>query len=120
MGKNQTVSVISGRSTMDNFKAVYKILATLEKAMDYEEFDVSQINHEAIGVSKERWTRYIEMMEDVGYIKGARVYKDLGGQKVELSDIKITLKGLEYLQENSLMRKAYNVVKGIKETVPMI
>ena len=58
---------------MDNFKAVYKILSTLEKAMDLPEFDISVIDYKAIGVSKERWSRYIEMMADVGYIKGVRV-----------------------------------------------
>ena len=40
---------------MDNFKAVYKILTALEKAMDLPEFDINQIGYEALGVSKERW-----------------------------------------------------------------
>ena len=53
---------------MDNFKAVYKILTALEKAMDCPEFDVSTIGPDALGVSEERWSRYIEMMADVGYI----------------------------------------------------
>lgn len=51
---------------MDNFKAVYKILSTLEKAMDLPEFDVSLIGADKLGVSEERWARYIEMMADVG------------------------------------------------------
>ena len=59
---------------MDNFKAVYKILTALEKAMDLPEFDIKTVRHERLGVSRERWARYIEMMADVGYIKGARVY----------------------------------------------
>ena len=29
----------------DNFKCIYKILKALEKAMDYSEFDISQIDH---------------------------------------------------------------------------
>ena len=28
---------------MDNFKAVYKILSALEKAMDYPEFDINDV-----------------------------------------------------------------------------
>ena len=51
---------------MDNFKAVYKILTALEKAMDLPEFDVMEIGPDALGVSKERWSRYLEMMADVG------------------------------------------------------
>lgn len=32
----------------------------------------------------------------------------------------ITLKGLEYLQENSMMQKIYKTMKGIKDVVPAI
>lgn len=104
---------------MDNFKAVYKILSSLEKAMDFPEFDVTTIRHEKLGVSKERWARYIEMMADVGYIKGVKVFTDIAGEtNVNCEDIRITLKGLEYLQENSIMRKICNAAKGLKEVTP--
>lgn len=65
---------------MDNFKAMYKILSTLEKAMDLPEFDISVISTEKLGVSKERWCRYIEMMSDVGYIKGVRIIECITGK----------------------------------------
>lgn len=104
---------------MDNFKAVYKILTALEKAMDCPEFDVSTIGPDALGVSEERWSRYIEMMADVGYIKGVTIRKDITGEmRVNASDMRITLKGLEYLQENTVMRKIYNATRGVKEIVP--
>lgn len=104
---------------MDNFKAVYKILSVLEKAMDLPEFDLEQIGPDALGVSEQRWGRYIEMMADVGYIKGADVRQTIDGEMmVDMDDLRITLKGLEYLQENSIMRKIYNAAKGIKEITP--
>ncbi len=104
---------------MDNFKAVYKILSTLEKAMDLPEFDLSQISAEKLGVSKERWAKYLEMMVDVGYIKGIRVYRDITDEiNIEDEGIRITLKGLEYLQENSIMKKLYKSAKGIVDLVP--
>ena len=103
---------------MDNFKAVYKILSVLEKSMDLEEVNMELIDHNALGVTKERWNRYIEMMLDVGYIKGASVKRDItGSMRVECSDMRITLKGLEYLQENSIMQRMYNAAKGIKEVI---
>ena len=106
---------------MDNFKAVYKILSALEKAMDYPEFDMEAIGPEQLGVSRERLGRYIEMMADVGYVKGVRVSHNILGETVaEVCDMRITLKGLEYLQENSLMRKAYNAVKGVKDITPRL
>lgn len=104
---------------MDNFKAVYKILTTLEKAMDYPEFDIEQIGSEALGVSAERWGRYVEMMADVGYIKGASVSRSITGDTIiNGKNIRITLKGLEYLQENSIMQKLYRTAKGIADIVP--
>lgn len=79
----------------------------------------SAINYKTLGVSKERWSRYIEMMVDVGYIKGVRVGTNITGETiVECDNIRITLKGLEYLQENSIMKKIYNAAKGIKEITP--
>lgn len=44
----------------DNFTCIYKILRALEKAMDCTEFDLSQIDHTTLEVSKERWAKYIE------------------------------------------------------------
>lgn len=104
---------------MDNFKAAYKILSQLEKDMDKPEPDIDKIDDEALCVSETRWIRYIEMMSDVGYIKGARIVRDITGDvSCDCSEMRITLKGLEYLQENSIMRKFYNAAKGIEEITP--
>ena len=86
--------------------------------MDCPEFDIEQVGADALDVSKERWNRYIEMMADVGYIKGVSVYQNIAGDTiVNAKDIRITLKGLEYLQENSIMQKIYKAAKGIREIV---
>lgn len=103
---------------MDNFKAVYKILSHLEKSMDEEYAYLSACGPEALCVSEQRWIRYLEMMADVEYIKGVRITKDITGTRnADTRDIQITLKGLEYLQENSIMRKIYHATVGIKELV---
>ena len=100
----------------DNFKCIYKILKTLEKAMDYSEFDTSQIDYHSLEVSKERWSRYIEMMSDVGYIKGVKITSYINGEtSVDIKDIRITLKGLEYLSENTIMQRLYKSAMGVKD-----
>lgn len=106
---------------MGNFKAVYRVLSALKKAMDPPGFDVQQIGHgalgathEALGATHERWCRYMEMMADVGYITGVEIRRFITGEtSVDARDIRITLKGLEYLQENGIMRKLYKAAKGI-------
>ena len=106
---------------MDNFKAVFRILSSLEAQMDLPQANTEAFCADALGVSEERWKKYIEMMADVGYIRGVSVreYAD-GGRRINTDAIRITLKGLEYLQENSMMRKVHNALKGIKEITPGI
>lgn len=105
---------------MENFKVIHCILSSLEKAMDLAQFDLRQINAKALGVSETRWARYLEMMADVGYIKGVRIQTGITGEMmVDAENIRITLKGLEYLQENTIMRKMYNAAKGLSDILPI-
>lgn len=105
----------------DNFKCIYNILKTLEKAMDYEKIDISEIGYEHLGISKNRWVKYLEMMSDMELIKGIsfREYVD-GSTEVINDNIRITLKGLEYLSENSIMQRLYNAASGVVNVVSAI
>lgn len=104
---------------MDNFKAVYKILSQLEKDMDKDAVDLGKIDANALCVSEARWRKYIEMMADVGYVKGVRIVEYVDGDGAyDCRNMRITLKGLEYLQENHIMRRIYRTAVGLKEIVP--
>lgn len=102
----------------DNFKCIYRILKSLEKAMDYESIDIEEIGYEHLGISKNRWIKYLEMMSDMDLIKGITFKNYIDGTtEVVNSGIRITLKGLEYLTENSIMQRMYKTAIGIKEIV---
>ena len=108
---------------MDNFSIIYKILKALEKALDYEEFDKEIISHEKYGISYRRWERIMIMLAKEGYVDGIifnYCVTDYGPRIAEPIHPVITLKGLEYLSENSMMKKAAEIAKGIKQIVPMI
>ena len=78
----------------DNFKCIYRILKSLEEELDSLTFDINKISPNELGISEARWAKYIEMMLDVGYIKGIRVYYDVNEElEVDNQGIKITLKG---------------------------
>lgn len=102
---------------MDDFRMIYKILRILQKAMDLEEFDRNHISAEALGLSVPKWSRLMAMLLAEGCITGGETWNamDCGYPKVMLTRPEITLKGLEYLEENSLMRKAADMAKGIVE-----
>lgn len=105
---------------MDNFKIIYKILHILEKAMDLEDFDKSCISKERLELTEARWNRIIEMLVTEGYVTGIEVWNsfECGYPRVCLVRPEITIKGLEYLEENSFMKKAADMAKGIKDIVP--
>ncbi len=104
---------------MDNFKIIYKILKILESAMSLEEFDKSLISAEKLNLSIPLWSRIIKMLVDNGYVTGIEVWNSFDCQYPRVSVIRpeITLKGLEYLNENSVMKKIANAAKGIVEAI---
>ena len=102
---------------MDNFKVIYKILKLLEVAMDYDGFDRNQLTAEYLGISKNRLDAILTMLQEEGYVHGVMYVRGLHGVKLDPS-FGITLKGLEYLEENSTMKKAAALIKGIKDTIP--
>ena len=104
---------------MDNFKYIYRILKILEKSMDLEEFDMELIGYKELDISKLRWSRIVSMLKEQEYIQGIDVWYSLDQDypRVKLVRPEITLNGLEYLNENSMMKKVHNAAKGIKELI---
>lgn len=101
----------------DNFKIIYRILSYLNQTMGNER-NLEKISHEQFAISFERWANYIAMLIDSGYVSNARVFTNTWGEtKVEMDDIRITLKGLEYLSENTIMQRIYKSIKGITDIV---
>ena len=98
---------------MENFKAIYRILRYLERAMDYDEPDMDIISASALGLSEARWISILEMLADENLISGLEIRRSSdGGAALSISNPRITLHGLEYLQENPQMLKAAEMAKG--------
>lgn len=108
---------------MDNFKIIYRILKYLEQSMDCEMPDFEPISAARLDISNERWERLLFMLVESRYIEGLVFTQNLADTRPMLCKPiapRITLKGLEYLAENGLMQKAYNLMKGIKDITPGI
>ena len=107
----------------DYFIVVYKILAYLYKCVkNGESPDIyNVITAEAYGISESYFDYILYEMANSGYIRGVSVFNVLGKLSpcVKLtSEAVITPKGIEYLQENSVIEKAKKFLKEIKETIP--
>ena len=100
---------------MEQFKQIYRILSILRKAMDLEEWDSKLLSPESLGISLPMWSRLMAVLLKEGYIAGGESWEsfDVSYPKVKLMRPEITLKGLEYLEENSLMKKAGEMLKEV-------
>lgn len=103
---------------MEDFRIIYKILRILQNAMDLEEFDPKELSAETLGLTVPKWSRIMAILLKEGYISGGQTWNSMncGYPSVSLTRPELTMKGLEYLEENGLMKKAAGLAKGIIET----
>lgn len=103
---------------MNNFKSIYRILKYLEAALDVAAPDMTPIMPVALGITEERWKAYMQMLQKEGYIEGLSYKQYIGEESVmRVEKVKITLKGLEYLEENSLMQKIKNAAMDVVDII---
>ena len=99
--------------TMGNIGVIYRILKALDISMDYEEFA------ERLGISEPRRLYLLHMLLDAGLIEGIAIEIDCAGNfYISKGRTRLTLKGLEYMNNNSLMQRAMKAAKGIKDSIP--
>ena len=103
---------------MDNFKTIYRILSSLEKSMDVEEPDWHCISAQMLGITEQRWMSLMQSLVEAGYVAGIKVVSSKVSREVYLIDPRISLQGLEYLENNTMMKKVYRLAKGIKDITP--
>lgn len=87
-------------------EVIYKILFAFEKSLDLENFNPGCISPEVLGISRERWKKYIQMLSEKGYISGIEITKYVTGSvKIDFRNARLTLDGLAYLTENPIMKE---------------
>ena len=107
---------------METMKAVYRILETLDKALDEEDFDFNLVKYESIGINEHNWSRLINILQNKGLIEGFEEVHFAGtifpGYK--MISPTITFEGIAYLAENSNTAKVVNAAKLLKNIIPGI
>lgn len=101
-------------------KLIYKILKALRDSMSADEFSEKRLDPERLGTDKNTRDAILVQLLHAGYIEGPQEIQSISDTKPTLTDLqytKITLTGLEYLEENSWIQKAARFAKGIVETI---
>ena len=105
----------------DYFVLAYKVLAYLYACLKAGESPSGEYLHygtDKFPICESYWNYLIANLYRDGYITGVALVPIVGsadnGVKL-LPNLQITPKGIEYLQENSMMRKAKEFLKEVKE-----
>lgn len=107
----------------DYFVIVYQILAYLyRKLKDGEPIDPQFLMHDSpiLNINEPYWSYVMENMIRQEFIEGISITKAFGGTVMfqGFENCRITPKGIEYLCENSTIKKAYRFLKDAKSIVP--
>lgn len=114
------------------FVTINKILSYIEKRLDDTVFDLENFDAKTFNVSENRFYRYLQMLLDAGYISGIEV-KDFGEPDDFMTESErlhyerfyavfdapaITIKGLQFLAENTLLMRMDKAAKSIRDIAP--
>lgn len=106
---------------MDNFKAIYGILKTLDRYKGDEDFDTNSVSADTLNIPYKDWEQIIIELQRNGYIDGVTFSQTMGDKFPHVAEPicpRITMKGMEYLANNTMMKKVANTLKGIKDIIP--
>lgn len=104
----------------DYYTVVAKILVYLYKKIkgDPVEPEYLMYGTKDFPITEEYFLYILEMMQRQNFIEGLFILKTMGGTiyKAEWNNIRILPPGIDYLKENSTIRK---VCEGLKEAAPL-
>lgn len=105
---------------MSDFKLIYKILALLDKHKGDEAFEYEQISAERLKTTYANWEQIMIELQENGLIRGLVYAHDLTNKfphLVEPIRPVITLKGMEFLENNGTLSKAKEALKMLGDFV---
>lgn len=105
----------------DYWVVVYKILNYYFQRMKQgKEIDENEINASVLGITQPYLMDVYRNLFDDGFLTGSQVTCDMAG-RVYIENpyvVRITTKGIEYLEDNTKMKQVYKTLKEIKEWIP--
>lgn len=105
----------------DYFVLVYKLLeilyAMLKKGKVITDDELKELSD---GLPQEYWEYILKSLDKEGYITGIIPIYSLNGNSIKIINLQITPKGIEYLQDNSKMKKAKEAVKHLPQWLALI
>lgn len=98
-----------------SYGIIWQILNVLDLSLDYDEVPENVLTAKKLGITQNRFEAYLKMLEDAGYVEGVE-FEDFISEKepvLNREKIRITLEGIEFLIENSVMSKIAAAAKEV-------
>lgn len=104
----------------DYFVLVYRILKYLYACFkEGETPNKEMFGPDALGISNAYWVNLMESLSEEGYIRGMAFPVAIGGIKsAKPVDLRITEKGIAFLEDNGKMKQAAKFLKTAKDIIP--
>lgn len=105
----------------DMYVVMYKVIAYLYDCMKRDvKPDLSAYNHAAMGVPETYWALIMLELIDHGYVKGFVTARSYDPPLITPVDPTVTMEGVAFAQENSMMGKAKAFLQDAKAAIPFI
>ncbi|MBP2057220.1 hypothetical protein J2Z60_000384 [Lactobacillus colini] len=104
------------------FNVAYKILLYLKDCYEQGvDVDPDVLTPKNIGISDKQFLLTLKMLIEDGYIKGVSISPVIQGPDIinNIQNAYATSAGLQYLAENSMMKKVYNIAKEARDWIPL-
>lgn len=82
--------------------------------------DVSKFSATALGINDLYWEAIVADLVNRGYVRGVTVYHSQDRDRVQMINPSVTIEGVEFMMENSLMRRALDFLTETKSAIPFI
>lgn len=105
----------------DMHVVMYKILSYLYTCLKEDEKPKKErYSYIALNINPNYWSTIMAELAHRRLIKGVKVTTSEKGDDIYVSNVRITMEGVEFLMENSMMAKAREFLIDVKAAVPFI
>lgn len=105
----------------DMHVVMYKILSYLYKCMkDGVKPERAMYSADAMGINEAYWQCIMVELTRRKLVRGFEVISTAGDDYVTARNPSITMEGVEFLMENSMMRKAFEFLRDTKSAIPFV
>lgn len=99
---------------------IFQILKAIDTAYEENNFNLEKtLSLEKLNISERRLILMLEQLKEKNYITGITLVHSVGGHiNIAINNPRLTLDGMNFLENNTAMKKAYETLKEIKGWIP--